>query len=339
MACRLLAPTYAVTDSTSSRRRWLVWALRALVLVLVCLGVSGTVRSALGQLRDYRWDFDVWWMVASAVIYVAALAPMAWFMRQSLVALGERPGGLATLRAYYLSHLGKYVPGKAMVIILRAGALKSHVASLGATVVATVLETLTLMCVGAALGAVLAAVMLQLDARVAWLAVGTAIVVGLPTLPPVARRLTRWVLRRRRAQLSPDEESTPAGDEREPALTGITLPLLAQGWLAAGAAWVGMGLSLWALLRSLGIGVELPTDLPLVVAAVSLAVVAGFMSFLPSGLIVRDAILLELLATRCGDADALVAAVLLRLLWLVSEVGICAILYVGARGKGQESRA
>ena len=40
--------------------------------------------------------------------------------------------------------------------------------------------------------------------------------------------------------------------------------------------------------------------------------------------------LMQLLAPVCGDANALVAAVLMRLVWLVSEVAACGILYIGA---------
>lgn len=327
-----------MSHSFPTRRRWLTWALRAVVLVVVCISVSGSVRTALGQLADYRWDMDPWWLAASAAIYLAALTPMAWFLRRTLVAMGERPGRLATLRAYLLGHLGKYVPGKAMVIILRVGALRPHVGSLGAAVVASLLETLTMMSVGACVAAVLALAVLHLDARLAALAAVMAVAAGLPTLPPVARWLTRLALRRRRAEQSPPEDLPPAGEDQQAMLAGISLPLLATGWLAAIVCWVGLGLSLWALVRSLGVPLELPADLPLMVATISLAVVAGFLSLLPSGIVVRDAILLQLLASTCGDADALVAAVLLRLVWLVSEIGICAILYLGSRREGLGTR-
>jgi hypothetical protein len=41
--------------------------------------------------------------------------------------------------------------------------------------------------------------------------------------------------------------------------------------------------------------------------------------------------LFELLSTVCGDANALVAAVLWRLVSLLAEVGICGILEIGRR--------
>jgi uncharacterized membrane protein YbhN (UPF0104 family) len=90
-------------------------------------------------------------------------------------------------------------------------------------------------------------------------------------------------------------------------------------------------LSLWAVLRSIGADSLHPlADLPLFLATVTIAVVAGFLSFLPGGLVVRDALVLELLTPHCGETHALVAAVLLRIVWLISEVFICGILYLVA---------
>jgi hypothetical protein len=74
----------------------------------------------------------------------------------------------------------------------------------------------------------------------------------------------------------------------------------------------------------------LSRDLASLVAAVAVAVVAGFLSMLPGGLVVRDALLAELLAHKWGEANALIAAVLLRLVWLVTEVLVCGILYIVA---------
>jgi hypothetical protein len=41
----------------------------------------------------------------------------------------------------------------------------------------------------------------------------------------------------------------------------------------------------------------------------------------------------RILADSCGPADALVAAILLRLIWLVSESMACVILYIAAKLK------
>jgi glycosyltransferase 2 family protein len=186
------------------------------------------------------------------------------------------------------------------------------------------------MAVGAVLAAALSTVALQLEAALAAIAAAVALIVGLPTLPPVARRLAKLGVDRFSKSELPLSATTPA--DIIASLHGINWRLLAQGWLAAGVCWLLLGLSLWTVLRSIGVEEIAPiADLPLLVAAVAFAVVAGFASMLPGGLVVRDALLMQLLTPSCGAANALVAAVLMRLTWLVSELSVCVILYTAAK--------
>ena len=157
-----------------TRRPWFRWGFRALVLVAVGWGVSHTLRQAVSELGRQPWQVDARWLVASGAIYILALLPMAWFWRRALAALGQRPTWPVTLWAYFLGHLGKYVPGKVMVVVLRVGTLGNAVNSLRLAVVSTVLETLTMMATGACIAAVLAAWVLHLDARLTAMAVPIA---------------------------------------------------------------------------------------------------------------------------------------------------------------------
>ena len=90
-----------------------------------------------------------------------------------------------------------------------------------------------------------------------------------------------------------------------------------------------MGTSIWAALCAIdGEAVARgPAEIALSIAAGALSVVAGFVSFIPGGLVVRDAVMLELLAPAVGKGPALVCALIARLVWLLSEVGISIILY------------
>ena len=70
--------------------------------------------------------------------------------------------------------------------------------------------------------------------------------------------------------------------------------IVAVGWLLNVVGWVILGLSYWAVLRSLGVGGQNPVEqLPLDTAAVSLATVGGFVSFVPAGAVVREAVLTD----------------------------------------------
>jgi glycosyltransferase 2 family protein len=321
-----------MAQTPHQRHRW--WLLVAKVAIVAAVGwaVSSTLTTAVNQLAGEPRQIKAGWLIVAGLLYLSGSTPMAWFWWRTLAALGQRPNWPTTLYAYFLGHLGKYVPGKALVVVIRVGVLRRTISSFRLAMASVLLETLTLMAVGATLGAACSGFALHLDTRVTAMAVTAAIVAGLPTLPPIARRLAGKAAAEFRA-IADAQEKLP--DAEKAIRLGITLRLLATGWLAAIACWTLWSLSLYATLRSIGVDTLDPIrELPLLVAAVSLAVVGGFVSMLPGGLVVRDALLLELLSPSCGPASALLATVLLRLVWLVSELVICGILEARKRGWG-----
>lgn len=321
-----------MNHSTAIRRRWLWWGLRALVLVLVCIGVGHTVRRAVDELSNYEWSLQPVWLILAGTLYTVGLMPMAWFWHRTLAALGSPTPFVAAVRAYYWGHLGKYVPGKALAVVLRVAAVRPWVPSIRIAVVSAMLETLTMMAVGASCAAVLSIAALQLPPRLAFLALIMAAVSGLPTWPPFARWLGRLGGGRIDKKSLPPDNAAVASDIAA-RMGGINARLLADGWLAGVTCWVLLGASLWATLRSIGVELSLVPGIghARLIAAVAFAVVAGFLSMLPGGLVVRDLVLVQLLAGLCDEADSLVAAVLLRLVWLVTEALVCGILYVSSR--------
>jgi hypothetical protein len=109
--------------------------------------------------------------------------------------------------------------------------------------------------------------------------------------------------------------------------------------VAAGAAitavgWLLMGLSLAALLAAMSEPVSLLGHmhflraLALLTAMVALSTVGGFVSFIPGGLGAREWLLLELLKPWTGPAQAILAAILLRLVWIVAEVGAAGLFWL-----------
>jgi uncharacterized membrane protein YbhN (UPF0104 family) len=318
-----------VNEHPAKRRRWWLPILKLAVVVAVCFAVQGTVREALAKLNEQPWHVDFSWLVLAGALYVVAWMPMSWFWGRVLAALGQPLHGLDTLYAYFLGHLGKYVPGKALVLVIRIGLIKPRVISIRLGVASVLLETLTLMSVGAVLAAVLSLFVLRNDPRLTIAAAITALVVSLPTIPPITRRLVRRLTAQRIASDARDESSARDQSVIE---HQITTRLLAKGWLASALCWIILGWSMWATLRAIGVTTVHPiSNLPLLVAVVALSIVAGFISMLPGGMVVRDALLFELLSTVCGEADALVAAVLWRLVSLLAELIICGILEVAKR--------
>ena len=290
------------------------------MVALLVWGIRGTLQTALRQLgdRNASWTIAPAWLPAAGGLYLLGLLPCGLFWRGTLRRLGQSAGAWQTLRAYYIGHLGKYVPGKAMVVVLRTAFVPRGAGSAGLVAVSVLYETLTMM----ACGAVLAAAILTIgypDRRLIGLGVLLSLVAAAPTLPPVFRRLVRW------ARIGGGDEATA---ER---LSRLSWRWLAVGWLATAAGWATIGGSLAVTLVALGESPrEMAGHLPLLTAAAALAMVAGFLSLIPGGVGVREFVLLELLVRQMGldEGTALIAAIVLRLVWLVAEVLASAILYV-----------
>jgi hypothetical protein len=223
-----------------------------------------------------------------------------------------------SLRAYYIGHLGKYVPGKAMVVVLRAGLVQCPHTKARVAAAAVFCETLTTMSVGGFLAGAVLAIWYRHQTGALLLAAVVMVASGLPTLPPVFQWLARL------AGVARGDPETAAR------LDQLGYGTLARGWAMIAIGWAAIGASLAMTLKGIGVAgdVDLVGDLPLCLAAAALSVVVGFLSLVPGGLVVREAILLELLAESFSEGPAMVAAVVLRLVWLVAELLISGILYL-----------
>jgi uncharacterized membrane protein YbhN (UPF0104 family) len=231
--------------------------------------------------------------------------------------MDQRAPLLATSWAYFYGNLGKYFPGKAMVIILRLGALKDYDFKKMATAITIFMETLTMMAVGGALAAT-CLIVLNLDWKLTLLAVGLLFSMLLPTLPPVLRMIIS------KLQRGVSSETLREWTSR------IHVGLVLQGWVAMTITWLLFGLSLLCILRGLPVAEPMEIDwLRLMLSALgacALAVVLGFVSLLPGGAGVREVVLSTILAPVVGPTAALCAAIWLRITWLATELAVVAII-------------
>jgi len=309
--------------------------LAILLVVLWC--IRSTVVDAYNYLTEpgraslfenFQWQ----WIAASGAFYLVGLAQAGLFWRFVLLQMGQPVGWVETFRAYFIGHLGKYVPGKAMVLVLRAGLLRGGKKHVGLIAAAVFFETLTMMAVGAFLASfVIALVLISGSVKLhntnetffILMAVGLTVASGLPTIPAFFKFAAR------KAGIG---KRDPEAREKLDAVSAGTLLI---GWGAMFVCWIFLALSLWAVFQSLGIPCPLEQGFHLLLAAVALAMVAGFLSLIPGGLFVREAVLLALLVPYLSNiypdkteaaSVALVAAVLLRLVWLGAELLVSAVL-------------
>lgn len=293
-----------------------LWPWVKAVLAVAILGaVAWQFIKLLGnpQLWEHSLHPEPAWIVLSAGIYALAWLFPALFWHRLLRVVGAPAPPTATARAYFIAHLGKYVPGKAWALVLRIALIRPAGVSAGLATLTATYETLTLMASGSLLAVALFGLQ-SLDSDDHWKALGLLALAGVPILPGVFNRLV--ALAGRKAAVKP------------PPIRSLTL---LSGLGLTALTWALMGLSLGALLQAL-LPEPPPWDLQTWArhtAFVALAYVAGFLTLpAPGGLGVRELILQRLLTPEltlllpAGEAPAIAAvvALALRLVWTSSEV-------------------
>lgn len=262
--------------------------------------------SAFPSWASIRWHY----VVAAGLLYGLGLLPSGVLLRRALVSLGQQPRIGTVLAAQLMGHIGKYVPGKAMVIVIRAGVLaRDGVKPVQATM-SVFLETFLMMAVG---GAVAGIVVLWLPVPM-WISVmagGIALVASLPTFPLVLRFVAKRLIK----------------DFAEVADARIGWRLFLAGWAWSSLSWLLIGASFTVLVAAIpGFSTPNPATGPGMVelylvctAAISLAVVIGFASLLPGGAGIRELVVTTVLAVSIGTTHAILAAIAARLLFATVE--------------------
>ncbi len=351
-------------------RKW--WPLlKALLAIAILLAIGRQFAHAL-QIpeRGFRpaladlWAriADPWWLVLSGGLYLLGLGLSAVYWFGLLRALNQHPTLFAAVRAHFIGQMGKYLPGKAWALVLRASEVRGPKVNVGVAVMTSFYDVLTTMSAGAITAAVLFALQISdFSTPLDWsefgrvlpseAALGGAIdpkvmlllslllllAVGVPILPQVFN----WISHR---------IALPFRDSDAAPLPQVRARLLLWGLPLTAVSWFVMGMSLWAVLHAT---MRMPpawswqTLLDLT-AFVALSYVGSFIIVVvPSGLGVREYLLLLLLIPEIqhlgslGEAEAkataVLAVLLLRLVWTASEVVFVALIYwlpvEGARRK------
>lgn len=303
----------------------------------VCLAVLGFVSAKAAELWQSEELRDLHvrpsWLLLSGVVYLLGWLPSVWFWRYLMGSLGEAVSWSDAVRAYYCGHLGKYIPGKATVLIIRAGMLKARGHAASTSAVTATCETLSMMGVGLALGVGCVPLYFTDSARSrlpGWfrqladrpLLPGVLLAATLVLLLPVLARLLTLVAAR----------LTPGAAERE--RVGVSTRGLALGIVAFLGAWMVHGLSLGCVLRAMSPADFTVENWGMWTGAVSLATSLGFLAvFAPGGVGVREGLLMAFLRGQASisDTEIVCAAVLLRLVWLLAETGLASLLFLGRR--------
>ena len=308
----------------SSPARRAMTALKYGLAVAVIVGVSLYFYRVLNDPAFLAGGFVVRteYLVAAGLLYLMTHTLWGTFWWQLLRSQGAHVSWFQGIRAYYISQLGKYIPGKVWVIVLRMGLL-GGVVPRRVVAITGVYETLTSMAAGGVIGAVLFPYLTGGQQVIP----GGAMALGSVALVPVvAVGLNRFAARVLAKRKGADA----------PALPVPPVWLLAVGLLQASVGWCLLAISLGLVMRGIA-PVPPPWNVAAFVqelAATTVMYVAGFVVlFAPGGVGARELVLQQALAPvlrpAAGDAAeglAAAVAIVLRLVWTVAELLVIGIM-------------
>ena len=313
--------TPAAEFASMRRKRSLArWLIQAAILVLVAVFLTLAIQTAIAQLRAspevLSWDRVQWLpFMAGWILTLIALFPagIAWFqtLRDFQLSVPARHGAYA----YFLGHLGKYVPGKAMAIVLRVGYLHRLGISVRPTILSVFIETLTSLASGSILGAIL----LQTMSVPPWLKVCALACIPLAALALVPKPF-RWLIERlSRSRL---------GAMPQHVAEAIQWRLMLRCGTYSAVGWLLHGTAAWMLLMAIDPASDLLSwrAWSTCVSSMALAALAGFVSMIPGGAGVRELVATWGIATLVPMPVALASAVITRLAAIAAELIVLGVL-------------
>lgn len=270
------------------------------------------------------------WLIPAGILYVIGWIPCVIIWYRLLCHHDHPVRFVDTIPAHYCGHLGKYVPGKAMVLVIRASMVKPYGVKTSIAMLTATYETLASMAVGGLLVIVLlptlwsGVVLADADQNIPpWigaiidhplifssLAIA-AVIAGLPfvnkLMTTIAQKLTKC-------------DTTV---EMSLFMHFANVIILTVGW------WIH-GLSMACVMMAVGADESVLLRWPVWTLAVTSGVFMGFVMLIaPGGIGVREAFITETLRQLpdVSATQAIAAAVLLRLVWFTTEVGVAGLLY------------
>src|SRR3990172_8493172 len=140
--------SHPMPPDTPSWKNGLLRLGRWVIFLAVASGIAHRIWIEKEKITGYPFSLHYGWILASTACYLAGMIGCAFFWWLALRDFGGSPTLLSTTYAYFVGHLGKYVPGKGLVIVIRAGLLQGAGVGVSDAAFASVVETIFLMFAG-----------------------------------------------------------------------------------------------------------------------------------------------------------------------------------------------
>jgi hypothetical protein len=296
---------------------WGGWTLLRVVIstAVVVLLLGLLVRMLLRSWREagvYDWSLHGWWIAASFLLLAIYFPLVAWIWGRIVRDLGGEIRFRSACRVWFLSQLGKYVPGKIWFAMGRVALSRQEGVGFLVASVSTVLELLLVILAAGAVFLLSAPFWPSIGSRELTILPAALVVIAFIVHPVVFGYLMRLAGRVLRRSIVP------------PRLSWRSLGSNA-GWYAL--SWILYGAGIDCLLRGVRLdGVELPAlgVLPRLLFLSGASAVAwsiGFLSLIaPGGLGVREASLAYLLGMHFPGPIPVFLALVSRVWIMIGEL-------------------
>lgn len=306
--------TDAPQTAPRSRAKSIVRVVALVVALALCVAflVPRAGDIALAFTRQDPLTLVAAFVVGAGATYLTFLS---W--RALMAGAGHRLPLAAAQRVFFLSQIGKYVPGSVWPIVAQADLGREHKVP-AARSVAVGLLTLLVSCGAGVCVAAATIPFVQPDAFARYWFVVLLVPIVLAALHPA---VLRFALR-----------TAARVTRRDLGSIDLRLPAIVRAFVWAVAAWLAFGLHIVLVLVPIG-HVDLRIVL-LTIGAYALAWLVGFLVFfLPAGLGGREAVLTALLVAGAGigSSAAVSVAVMSRVLLTVVDVVFAGSAVLGER--------
>jgi Lysylphosphatidylglycerol synthase TM region len=296
-----------------ANRRWLWRVLQLVILAFVAWGMYRVIAPELASIRaaDFRKYRPSWPLIALSTVVLLAMYLLHFLLWRTIVntlsAVPIRVG--PAFRVYFVSSLGRYIPGKLWQVAgMAALAQRAGISPVAATA-AALLGQLAFMSMGLVF---LAALLPSLYGRAAIL--GAVLLLSLAIALFVLGDTDRGKAVRHRVLLKLGPRIAAAGQ----LLDQLSARRAAVWWVAYGFTWVLLG-GAFALFV-IAFTPQQAGEYRLFAGTVAASYLWGLLLFLPAGLGVREGVMILLLTPVITAPGAVIVSAASRLWFTVAEL-------------------
>ncbi len=298
------------------------------VVVAIFVFLGRMVWDNWNQVKDASFTFDVFPLFISTLIFAFSyfIQTLAWYL--ITLKLGIALSTSDTLKSWFYSQLGKYVPGKVWLFLSRFYSYESKGKSKKALSIALYFEMGTM--IGAACLISLAVLIFHKEkwplyswSQLGWLF--PLLILGFAALHPrVLQKILNWVLIRLK---------------REPLSLSFSYHDILWILFVCIISWMVGGVGFYFFVDS--VFPVAPHDILFLTGALAISSTLGLIAvFAPGGLGVREGVLVYLLSFLMATPVAVIISVLTRLWMTLIEIGLIGVVYLlgqlQAREEGKE---